>query len=192
MLPLYFVNNSVYKYIPQKICEHKCPQKPKTKDETKEWSGGEWVEIVVKFARRMRVCQIVANSPRNRKSRRAASPCGADSSPIACLVSSRCASRGPQLQRVLAHPPTACNSRMNTGEIVELFDGGWLPLGEGLPLIRVIVARHPAPPMGKSVTVASGTVRGSMNSFSLTWTLMDFSPKISWISITDEEPSRRC
>jgi hypothetical protein len=59
----------------------------------------------------------------------------------------------PQLQRVLAHPPTACVSRLNTGEIVELFDGGWLPLGEGLPLIRVIVARHPAPPAGKSVTV---------------------------------------
>jgi hypothetical protein len=32
---------------------------------------GEWGEIVVKFARSMRVCKIVANSPRNRKSRRA-------------------------------------------------------------------------------------------------------------------------
>ena len=42
---------------------------------------------------------------------------------------------------------------MNTGEVVELFDGGWLPLGEGLPRVRVIVARHPAPPLGKSVTV---------------------------------------
>src|SRR6266700_1732595 len=59
----------------------------------------------------------------------------------------------PQIQRVLAHPPTARVSRMNTGEVVELFDGGWLPLAEGLPLIRVIVARHPAPPAGKSVTV---------------------------------------
>ena len=59
----------------------------------------------------------------------------------------------PQIQRVLAHPPTARVSRMNTGEIVELFDGGWFPLGEGLPRIRVIVARHPAPPAGKSVTV---------------------------------------
>jgi hypothetical protein len=59
----------------------------------------------------------------------------------------------PQLQRVLAHPPTARMTRLNTGEVVELFDGGWLPLGEGLPPVRVIVARHPAPPVGKSVTV---------------------------------------
>src|SRR6266576_3367192 len=59
----------------------------------------------------------------------------------------------PQIQRVLAHPPTACVQRMNTGEVVELFDGGWLPLDEGLPLVRLIVARHPAPPAGKSVTV---------------------------------------
>jgi hypothetical protein len=52
----------------------------------------------------------------------------------------------PQLRGVLAHPPTACVIRLNTGEVVELFDGGWLPLGEGLPRVRVIVARHPAPP----------------------------------------------
>ena len=42
---------------------------------------------------------------------------------------------------------------MNTGEIVELFDGGWLELGEGLPHIRVIVARHPAPVPGKDIAV---------------------------------------
>ncbi len=42
---------------------------------------------------------------------------------------------------------------MNTGEIIELFDGGWLPLEEGLPAARVIVARHRAPAPGKSVTV---------------------------------------
>jgi hypothetical protein len=59
----------------------------------------------------------------------------------------------PQIQRVLAHPPTASVTRMNTGEIVELFDGGWLELGEGLPHVRVIVARHPAPPPDKKVTV---------------------------------------
>ena len=59
----------------------------------------------------------------------------------------------PQIQHVLAHSPTARVSRMNTGEVVELFDGGWLPLGEGLPRVRVIVARHPTPPSGKSVTV---------------------------------------
>ena len=29
---------------------------------------------------------------------------------------------------------------MNTGEVVELFEGGWLALGEGLPPARVIVA----------------------------------------------------
>jgi len=59
----------------------------------------------------------------------------------------------PQIQRVLAHPPTASVTRMNSGEIVELFDGGWLELGEGLPHVRVIVARHPAPPPDKKVTV---------------------------------------
>ena len=53
----------------------------------------------------------------------------------------------PQIQRVLAHPPTASVTRMNTGEVVVLFDGGWLELGEGLPHVRVIVARHPAPPI---------------------------------------------
>ena len=28
----------------------------------------------------------------------------------------------PQLRRVLAHPPTACVTRLTTGEVVELFD----------------------------------------------------------------------
>jgi len=59
----------------------------------------------------------------------------------------------PQLQRALAHPPTASVTRMNTGEVIELFDGGWLPLDEGLPQARVIVARHRAPAPGKPVTV---------------------------------------
>ena len=59
----------------------------------------------------------------------------------------------PQIQGVLAHPPTARVSRGNAPEVVELFDGGWLPLGEGLPPIRVIVARHPAPAVGKEVAV---------------------------------------
>src|SRR5215471_11028978 len=59
----------------------------------------------------------------------------------------------PQLQRVLAHPPTASVTRMNTGEVIELFDGGWLPLDEGLPAARVIVARHRAPAPGKPITV---------------------------------------
>jgi hypothetical protein len=59
----------------------------------------------------------------------------------------------PQIQRVLAHPPMASMTRMNSGEVVELFDGGWLELGEGLSHVRVIVARHPAPPPGKDIPV---------------------------------------
>ena len=59
----------------------------------------------------------------------------------------------PQIQRVLAHPPTTRVTSTNTGEVVELFEGGWLPLDEGLPRVRVIVARHPAPAPGKPVTV---------------------------------------
>jgi hypothetical protein len=42
---------------------------------------------------------------------------------------------------------------MNTGETVELFDGGWLSLGEGLPEVRIMVARHPAPPAKQKVKV---------------------------------------
>ena len=32
----------------------------------------------------------------------------------------------PQIQGVLAHPPTARVTRVNSDEVVELFDGGWL------------------------------------------------------------------
>jgi hypothetical protein len=59
----------------------------------------------------------------------------------------------PQIRSVLAHPPSASVTGMNTAETIELFDGGWLELDEGLPHVRVIVARHPAPPAGKSVPV---------------------------------------
>jgi hypothetical protein len=59
----------------------------------------------------------------------------------------------PQIQRVLAHPPTASVIASNTGKTVDLFEGGWLELGTGLPHARVIVVRHPAPPVGKKVTV---------------------------------------
>jgi hypothetical protein len=59
----------------------------------------------------------------------------------------------PQIQRVLAHPPTARVTRVNSEEEVELFDGGWLPLDEGVPQTRIIVARHPAPAPGKRVSV---------------------------------------
>jgi hypothetical protein len=41
---------------------------------------------------------------------------------------------------------------MNTGEILELVDGGWLQLDAGLPQVRMIVARHRVPP-GKPVPV---------------------------------------
>jgi hypothetical protein len=59
----------------------------------------------------------------------------------------------PQIQRILAHPPTASVTASNTGVIVDLFEGGWLELGAGLPHARVIVARHPAPPADKKVRV---------------------------------------
>ena len=59
----------------------------------------------------------------------------------------------PQIQQVLAHPPTASVTRMNTGEVVELFEGGWLPLEEGLARVRVIVARHRVPAAGKPIKV---------------------------------------
>src|SRR5258707_15626061 len=62
------------------------------------------------------------------------------------LLQPRCAIRGPQIQRILAHPPTASVTASTTGVIVDLFEGGWLELGAGLPHARVIVARHPAPP----------------------------------------------
>lgn len=50
----------------------------------------------------------------------------------------------PQIQGVLAHPPTACVTRVSSNEVVELFDGGWVPLDEGLSQTRVVVARHRA------------------------------------------------
>ncbi len=59
----------------------------------------------------------------------------------------------PQIQRALAHPPTASVTRRNSGELVELFEGGWLELGEGLPQARVMVARHPAPAPEKDLAV---------------------------------------
>ena len=54
---------------------------------------------------------------------------------------------------MLAHPPTTSVTSTNTGEVVELFDGGWLPLEEELPRVRVIVARHLAPAPDQPVTV---------------------------------------
>jgi hypothetical protein len=64
----------------------------------------------------------------------------------------------PQIQHVLAHPPTARVTRVNSDEVVEVFDGGWLQLDGVLPQTRVIVARHRAPEAGKRVSV--GKCRG--------------------------------
>jgi hypothetical protein len=59
----------------------------------------------------------------------------------------------PRIQLVLAYGPTVSVTRRNSGEVVELFDGGWLELGEDLSHVRVIVARHSAPPPGKNIAV---------------------------------------
>jgi hypothetical protein len=42
---------------------------------------------------------------------------------------------------------------VNSDEVVELFDGGWLQVDEGLSPTRVIVARHLAPEPGKPIAV---------------------------------------
>ena len=59
----------------------------------------------------------------------------------------------PQIQLVLQSPPTASMTRRNSGEVVEVFDGGWLELGEDVSRVRVIVARHHAPASGKYIPV---------------------------------------
>jgi hypothetical protein len=59
----------------------------------------------------------------------------------------------PQIQGVLTHPPTASVTRVNSDEVVELFDGGWLQLDAGLSQTRVIVARHHLPAPSKRVSV---------------------------------------
>ncbi|GHO48801.1 hypothetical protein [Ktedonospora formicarum] len=59
----------------------------------------------------------------------------------------------PQIQHVLVHPPTARVCRVNSDEVVELFDGGWLQLDGDVPQTRIIVARHRSPEPGKRVSV---------------------------------------
>jgi hypothetical protein len=59
----------------------------------------------------------------------------------------------PQIQQVLANPPTACVTRVTTNEQIEVFEGGWLHLQEGLPPVRVIVTRYRAPEAGTPVRV---------------------------------------
>ncbi len=58
----------------------------------------------------------------------------------------------PQIQQVLTHAPITGVKSVTTGEVVELFDGGWMHLDEGVFLDRVIVARHRTAP-GKPMTV---------------------------------------
>jgi len=59
----------------------------------------------------------------------------------------------PQIQRVLAHPPTACVTQVSTNEEVEVFDGGWLSMKEEMPQVRIIVARHRALESSKRISV---------------------------------------
>ena len=67
----------------------------KAKDDAKEWSVGEGMEIVVEFKRRMEVCFGEAKALRNRERERVDSPCGDHSSTIAfAQLKTRCASRG--------------------------------------------------------------------------------------------------
>jgi hypothetical protein len=51
----------------------------------------------------------------------------------------------PTIQRALSYPPAACVTNQTTGHVVEIFEGGWLPLNGTGPVVRVIVTRHPAP-----------------------------------------------
>jgi hypothetical protein len=61
----------------------------------------------------------------------------------------------PQMRAVFWRDrPTASVTGSLTGVIVDLFEGGWLELGAGLPHARVIVARHPAPPADKKARVS--------------------------------------
>ena len=85
--------------------------------------------------------------------------CAVDRSTASAGVTSRDTGRGyqilehPQIQRVLAHPPTASMTRMNTGVVVELFEGGWLELGEGLPPCPRDCGSASAPAPGKAIPV---------------------------------------
>jgi hypothetical protein len=59
----------------------------------------------------------------------------------------------PHIQQGLASPPSACVTSVTTNEPVEVFEGGWLHMQEGLPPVRVIVTRQRAPEAGKAVRV---------------------------------------
>ncbi len=75
----------------------------------------------------------------------------------------------PQLKRVLTHPPRARVTALSTGEVVELFDGGWLDLEEGFPQVRVMVARQAAPPPGKQGRVGKRIGEWGYELFITTW-----------------------
>jgi hypothetical protein len=98
----------------------------------------------------------------------------------------------PQLQRALAHPPTARVTRMNTGEVIELFDGGWLPMDESLPVARVIVARHRAPPPSKQIPVGKRIGEWVYELLSPRSARTASSSRMCWTCIMDVEHSRAC
>ena len=92
----------------------------------------------------------------------------------------------PQIQRVLTHPPSARVTARNTGEVIEIFDGGWLhlDLDERLPKVRVIVARHAAPPPGRKVTVGKQVGEWVLRASSLRrCPSRDSWSRMSWICI---------
>ena len=83
------------------------------------------------------------------------------------------------------HPPSARVTALNTGQVVELFDGGLLPLDEGLPQVRVIVARHAAPPPGRKVRVGKQIGEWAYELFITTlpvegFLVEDATPLVSW------------
>jgi hypothetical protein len=59
----------------------------------------------------------------------------------------------PHIQQVLAQPPTARVIQVSTNKEVELCDGGWLPMSEEIPRIRLVIARHQAPSLDQRIAV---------------------------------------
>jgi hypothetical protein len=58
----------------------------------------------------------------------------------------------PLIVLVLAQPPAATVTS-KTGVVTDLFEGGWLSLEDGGPLVRIIVTRTPAPTSKKKLSV---------------------------------------
>jgi hypothetical protein len=81
---------------------------------------------------------------------------------------------------------------VNSAEVLELFDGGWLQMGEGVHQARVIVARHQAPEPGKPVTVGKRIGEWIYELFITTVDADGFLSRMFWICIMDEVLSRQC